>query len=583
MAHTAVDADRLRRDLVAIVGERRLSMRESDLASYGRDMWPRLLIGVRAGELPSERPHVVVWPESEREVAAIVRVARELAVPIVPYGGGSGVCGGTVPILGGITVDLKRMNELTAVDRDEMVVDVEAGMNGERFERELNRRGYTLGHFPSSIYCSTVGGWLACRAAGQMSTKYGKIEERVAGLSVVTGRGDVIHTDGPVRAERGPSWSQLLLGSEGTLGIITSARLRVAPNPELRVLRGFEVESVTHGVEAIRRVMQRGLRPAVVRLYDELDTFINHVPLFGGKRGDKTESHADPASLLAPVPLPAQGALPHIPPRELIAQAPTGGMIGRALGLLGGGDAARRLVKRLRRDAVSAALSRPRLINSLAAPLAERVSRRGCRLIIGLEGSRIRTGVESRLVFDELDRAGAVDQGEEPGRDWFEHRYAVSYRMSPTFRAGLFVDTMEVASTWERLMDLYRAVKQAIAQNAVVMAHFSHAYPEGCSIYFTFAARAEPVREARRAYDAVWRDGLAAASRAGGTISHHHGIGLLKGHAMAAEHREAMTILRALKGTFDPDGILNPGKLGLPATLGGDGAFDAQAEERAAP
>src|SRR5687768_9882999 len=117
MAHTAVDADRLRRDLVAIVGERRLSMRESDLASYGRDMWPRLLIGVRAGELPSERPHVVVWPESEREVAAIVRVARELAVPIVPYGGGSGVCGGTVPILGGITVDLKRMNELTAVDR----------------------------------------------------------------------------------------------------------------------------------------------------------------------------------------------------------------------------------------------------------------------------------------------------------------------------------------------------------------------------------------------------------------------------------------------------------------------------------
>ena len=584
MAHTAVDADRLRRELTAIVGERRLSMRESDLASYGRDMWPRLLIGVRAGELPAERPHVVVWPESEREVAAIVRVARELAVPIVPYGGGSGVCGGTVPILGGITVDLKRMNELTSVDRDEMIVDVEAGMNGERFERELNRRGYTLGHFPSSIYCSTVGGWLACRAAGQMSTKYGKIEERVAGLSVVTGRGDVVHTDGPVRAERGPNWTQLLLGSEGTLGIITSARLRVAPNPELRVLRGFEVDSVAHGVEAIRRVMQRGLRPAVVRLYDELDTFINHVPLFGGKRahddGGAGDRHA--TSLLAPVPAPGQGALPHIPPRELIDQAGSGGLIGRALGLFGGGDAARRLARRLRRDAVAAALARPRLINSLAAPLAERVSRRGCRLIIGLEGSRIRTGVEARLVFDELDRAGAVDQGEEPGRDWFEHRYAVSYRMSPTFRAGLFVDTMEVASTWERLMDLYRAVKQAIAQNAVVMAHFSHAYPEGCSIYFTFAARAEPVRDAQRAYDAIWRDGLAAASRAGGTISHHHGIGLLKSHAMAAEHREAMTLLRALKGTFDPDGILNPGKLGLPAALGGDGAADA-AEERAAP
>ncbi|HKE16394.1 MAG TPA: FAD-binding oxidoreductase [Kofleriaceae bacterium] len=582
MSRTAVDADRLRRELLPIVGERRMSQRESDLASYGRDMWPRLLIGVRAGELPPDRPTIVVWPESEREVAAIVRVARELGAPVVPYGGGSGVCGGAVPILGGITIDLKRMNELGALDRDEMVVNVEAGMNGERFERAINRRGYTLGHFPSSIYCSTVGGWLACRAAGQMSTKYGKVEDRVAGLTVVTGRGDVIHTDGPVRAERGPNWTQLLLGSEGTLGVITSARLRVAPSPELRVLRGFEVASVAQGVEAIRRVMQRGLRPAVVRLYDELDTFINHGPLFG-KRSDHAADvgpAADP--LLAPAPGAAQGALPHIPPREHDGPAPAG-LFGRALGLLGGGDAARRVASRLRRDAVAAALSRPRLINSLAAPLTERVSRRGCRLIIGLEGSRIRTGVEARLVFDELDRAGAIDRGEEPGRQWFEHRYAVSYRMSPTFRAGLFVDTMEVASTWERLMDLYRSVKQAIAQHAVVMAHFSHAYPEGCSIYFTFAARADPARDARRAYDAVWRDGLAAASRAGGTISHHHGIGLLKGQAMAAEHREAMTILRALKSTFDPDGILNPGKLGLPAAITHDEGEWAADEQAAAP
>jgi alkyldihydroxyacetonephosphate synthase len=583
VARFAVDADRLRRELVAIVGERRLSQRESDLASYGRDMWPRLLIGLRSGTLPPDRPHVVVWPESEREVAAIVRVARRLGVPVVPYGGGSGVCGGAVPILGGITIDLKRMNELSGIDRDEMTCDVEAGMNGERFERALNRRGYTLGHFPSSIYCSTVGGWLACRAAGQMSTKYGKIEDRVAGLTVVTGRGDVVHTDGPVRAERGPNWSQLLVGSEGTLGIITSARLRVSPTPELRVLRGFGLDSVAHGVEAIRRVMQRGLRPAVVRLYDELDTFISHSPLLGGKsdEGDGHRAAADRTAadhrMFAPVPGAAQGALPHIPPREQ-ARATGGGAIGRALGALGGGDAARRLGARLRRDAISAVLSRPRLINSLAGPLAERVSRHGCRMIVGLEGARIRTGVEARLVFDELERAGAVDQGEEPGRDWFEHRYAVSYRMSPTFRAGLFVDTMEVAATWERLMDLYRSVKHAIAQHAVVMAHFSHAYPEGCSIYFTFVARAEPVQAAQRAYDAIWQAGLAAASRAGGTISHHHGVGLLKGQAMAAEHREAMTLLRGLKASFDPDGILNPGKLGLPALL----EAEPEAEEEAA-
>ena len=568
MPPVALDPDRLRRELVPIVGERRLSMRASDLASYGRDMWPRLLIGLAAGRLPSELPHAVVWPESDREVAAVVRAARALGAPIIPYGGGSGVCGGTVPVLGGITIDLKRMAEIRSVDRDSLVCDVEAGINGERFERELNRRGTTLGHFPSSIYCSTVGGWLACRAAGQMSTKYGKIEDRVAGLTVVTGRGDIVHTDGPARALRGPDWTQLVVGSEGTLGVITSARLRVSPVPALRILRGFELESVAHGVEAIRRVMQRGLRPAVVRLYDEVDTFINHVPLFGKRRtggaGDESRDEREPLAL-APAPEAGGGALPEIPPRE-DRSAPAEGMFGRALSLLSPGAApARRLAGRLRAGAVNAVLSRPRLVNGLAGPLAEKVSRRGCRLIIGVEGSRIRTEVEARMVMGELERAGASDLGEEPGRHWLEHRYDVSYKMSPVFRSGLFVDTMEVAATWERLMDLYRAVRQAIAEHAVVMAHLSHAYPEGCSIYFTFFA---PLVDAERTYDTIWQAGMAAASRVGGTISHHHGVGILKGPAMQGEHREAMAILRALKATFDPDGIMNPGKLGLPPVLG---------------
>ena len=567
MPRVALDPDRLRRELIPIVGERRISQRPSDLASYGRDMWPRLLIGIAAGRLPDDLPHVVVWPESEREVAAVVRAARALGAPIIPYGGGSGVCGGTVPVLGGITIDLKRMAEIRSVNRDSLLCDVEAGANGERFERELNRRGTTLGHFPSSIYCSTVGGWLACRAAGQMSTKYGKIEDRVAGLTVVTGRGEIIHTDGPARAMRGPDWTQLVVGSEGTLGIITSARLRVSPTPELRILRGFELEDIAHGVEAIRRVMQRGLRPAVVRLYDEVDTFINHVPLFGRHRSGGSgggEEASDPLAR-APAPEAGGGALPEIPPRVDRGGADSG-LLSRTLSLLApGGAPARRLAGRLRSGAINAVLSRPRLVNGLAGPLAEKVSRRGCRLIIGIEGARIRTEVEARLVMGELERAGAIDLGEEPGRHWLEHRYDVSYKMSPVFRSGLFVDTMEVAATWERLMDLYRAVRQAIAEHAVVMAHLSHAYPEGCSIYFTFFA---PVAGAERTYDAIWQAGMAAASRVGGTISHHHGVGLLKGPAMFGEHREAMAILRALKASFDPDGIMNPGKLGLPAALG---------------
>src|SRR2546423_10196048 len=157
------DADRLLRDLEAIVGPRRASMRAVDLDVYARDMWPRALLAHRDGIAPVHRPHAVVWPENVREVVAVVKLARASGIPIVPYGGGSGVCGGAVPIRGGITIDLKRMTAVRGVSPDDLIVDVDAGVNGERFERELARRGYTFGNFPSSIYCSTVGGWLATR------------------------------------------------------------------------------------------------------------------------------------------------------------------------------------------------------------------------------------------------------------------------------------------------------------------------------------------------------------------------------------------------------------------------------------
>ncbi len=537
-----LDLDRLQRDLEVIFGPRRVSLRGTDLDTYSRDMWPRMLLAHRDGTPPAHRPHAIVWPEHVREVVAVVKYAREHKIPIVPYGGGSGVCGGAVPVLGGITIDTKRMQALRSVHHDELICDVEGGLSGERFERELARRGYTFGHFPSSIYCSTVGGWLATRAAGQLSTKYGKVEDRVAGLTVVTGRGEVIETDGPNRALRGPNWSQLLLGSEGTLGLITSARLRVSPAPQLRVFRGYEVDDVATGLAAIRRVLQKGLRPAVVRLYDEMDTLMN---AFGHKEA------VEETSAKAPRPAVATGALPAWPEPK----AKDDGFVDRLLALAKG--------RGFKQGAMHAALGNSSVVNKVFGVVAEKVARRGCRMIIGLEGSRIRTEVEAALTFSELESAGARDKGEDPGWAWLAHRYAVSYRMSPVFRDGAFVDTMEVASSWSQLADLYHSVREAIGRHAVVMAHFSHAYPDGCSIYFTFAGTADDTRGAERLYDAIWRDGLEATTRVGGTISHHHGVGLLKGPYMAGEHREAMAIFEAAKTSLDPDGIFNPGKMGL--------------------
>jgi alkyldihydroxyacetonephosphate synthase len=449
-----------------------------------------------------------------------------------------------VPIFGGITIDTKRMQQLRTVRDADLICDVEAGLSGERFERELVRRGYTFGHFPSSIYCSTVGGWLATRAAGQLSTKYGKVEDRVAGLTVVTGRGEVIETDGPNRALRGPNWTQLIVGTEGTVGIITSARLRVSPAPQLRVFRGYEVDDIAAGVEAIRRILQKGLRPSVIRLYDELDTLINAI----GHHEDAPAQN----DVHAPAPPIQTGALPAWPTPEPPQHH---GVLDRLMSLAKG--------KGLRGGAMNAALGRSEIVNKLFGTVAERIARRGCRLIIGLEGARIRTEVEAALTFAELETIGARDKGEDPGWAWLRHRYAVSYRMSPVFRDGAFVDTMEVASSWERLLDLYHSVRTAIGHHAVVMAHFSHAYADGCSIYFTFAGTAPDAASAERLYDTIWRDGLEAATRVGATISHHHGVGLLKAPFMAGEHREAMAIFEAAKQALDPDGVFNPGKMGL--------------------
>jgi alkyldihydroxyacetonephosphate synthase len=514
-----VDRDALRGALSGIVGEGRVSTREADLRTYARDMWPRLLLAVREGAVAEHPPDAVVWPETAEEVAAIVRLARSRHVPVVPYGAGSGVCGGAMPLHGGITVDLKRMDRILDIDDRDLVVEAECGINGERLERALAAKGLTLGHFPSSIYCSTLGGWLAARSGGQMSTRYGKIEDMVLGVTAVTGRGDILTTGRHGRVQAGPDWTQLLVGSEGTLAVLTSGRLRVRRAPAARHFRGFSFARIPAGLEAIRRVLQRGLRPAVIRLYDEFDSWMALRPHDKAK-----EAHAS-------------GALPGL--------APPASKKGLLRGLIGG------------------ALDRPRALNALVELGAQKLLRPGCLLIVGVEGAEPRARVEADVVFGELERAGGKDLGEGPGKDWFARRYSVSYNMSKVFESGAFVDTMEVASTWERLMDLYEGVRAALQRHAFVMAHFSHAYSEGCSIYFTFAGHAPTRHTAEAKYDALWRDGMLAATRAGGTISHHHGVGLLKGPYMAEEHRESMALLHALKQTLDPDGIMNPGKLGM--------------------
>jgi FAD/FMN-containing dehydrogenase len=166
--------------LAAVLRERNVdaSCEPADLWACSRDCWPRSLLWTKAAVAPHP-PDVVAWPADAEQVAAIVQLAAEQQVAVVPFGAGSGVCGGAVPVRGGIALDLKRLEGPLKIDLPARTVQVGAGMNGQRLEELLNAQGATLGHFPSSIYCSTVGGWLAARSAGQLSSRYGKIEDMV--------------------------------------------------------------------------------------------------------------------------------------------------------------------------------------------------------------------------------------------------------------------------------------------------------------------------------------------------------------------------------------------------------------------
>ena len=426
-------------------------------------------------------PAAVARPGSVAEVSAVARLCGEAGVPLTASGGRSGVCGAAVPVFGGIVLDTTSLSGLLGVDDDSLLVDVAAGTFGPTLEQELRSDyGLTIGHFPQSIDLATVGGWIACSGAGQYSTRYGKIEDIVAGLEVVLASGEVIRTGalagaGP-RSAQGPDLTQLFVGSEGTLGIVTAARLRahVLPRAEQRLAFGFD--SFGAGLEALRNTLRRGATPAVVRLYDEsesrrsfsLDTNL----LIGLDEGDP-------------------------------------GIVGAAMGVL----------------------------------------REQCAI------------------------GGASELRDDLVEQWLSHRNDVSALESVT-RAGIIVDTIEISAPWSALRAIYAetiARLNDLEGCIAASAHESHAYLDGACLYFTFAGRFPDPRDSSREeafYRAAWSAVMSVTHHYGGSISHHHGIGLVRGPYLAGALGGGFAVLETLKGALDPAGILNPGKLGLTSPFG---------------
>jgi alkyldihydroxyacetonephosphate synthase len=241
------------------------------LAEASRDWWPLAMVWALADQVGG-LGGAIARPADAAEVAEVIAACSDAGIPVTPVAGRSGVCGASVPVFGGVLLDTTRLDGIVGVDDASLTVEVLPGTFGDVYEDSLRERhGLTGGHLPQSIALSTVGGWLACRGAGQLSTRYGKIEDLVVGLEVALADGRVVRTGGAPRAAVGPDLTQLFVGCEGTLGVITRAWLRAFPLPAATRSAAYGFSSFEAGLDAMRRVLRRGATPAVFRLYDAVE------------------------------------------------------------------------------------------------------------------------------------------------------------------------------------------------------------------------------------------------------------------------------------------------------------------------
>lgn len=457
--------------LAGVLSEGAVSVDDRDLAAHARDLSASALIRERSGQTPAA-PEVVVRPADTDEVARLLAWADRERAPIVPFGGGSSVVRGISPG-GAVVVDLSRMASVLELDEKSRLVRVQAGIRGDALQASLAENGWMLGHQPQSMALSTVGGWIATRAAGQLSLGFGAIEDVVTAFDVVLPGGRVLRGRVHPRRSTGPGLEHLLMGSEGALGIVTEAVIRIVPALQQRADASFTFESMSAGVAACRAVAQSGTSPMLARLYDAEDTAIFW------RRLDQ----------------PPAGPL-------LVTSARDAGTLDRVAALVAA--------------------------------------------------------------------AGGEPAAESLTSYWWEHRNDAAEDFLHAMAGGGIlganpaIETIEVSATWSNLRDLYHSLKEGLKGEAdVVGCHLSHAYPEGACLYFTLASACGDDAAAGSRLDAWWEKAMATTLAAGGSISHHHGIGRTRARWIREELGDWYELLVALKRVIDPNGIMNPGVLGL--------------------
>ena len=253
--------------LVSALGSDKVASDGEALNARRYDQWAVKHLRDWRGEAVAA-PGWIVRPRSVEDVQTVVRLVNEHRVPLIPYGLGSGVCGGIEPTRDAILLDMGAMNRVRFIDSDDLLASFDAGLNGMEAEEAVAAQGLTIGHWPQSIAISSVGGWVSTRASGQFSTAYGNIEDIIHSIEAVLPTGELVTLGKAVRAAAGPDLRHLLMGAEGTMGVVTGVTLSLRAKPEQRGYSIFYADDMQAGFEAQRRIIRADWRPPVMRQYD---------------------------------------------------------------------------------------------------------------------------------------------------------------------------------------------------------------------------------------------------------------------------------------------------------------------------
>src|SRR5215211_5661913 len=492
----------LRAALEAAVGGEQVSTDPLDRVVHARGKCLRDRIRHRRGDL-GRLPDVVVRPGEDDEVTAVMRAALEADAVLIPFGGGTNISGSleapedeerTV-----ISVDMGLMDRLLEIDEEARLARVQAGVLGPRLEEQLNARGWTLGHFPDSFTHSTLGGWIATRSSGMQSDKYGDVADLTRAVRVVTPAG--ILTTRPVpHASTGPSVREMVLGSEGRLGIITEATVHVHRVPERRRILGYLFPSWSEALAAMREIAASEASPSVTRVSDSYETQFSFATRKDPSLLDRLKSKALSEYLERR--------------RDFDLEA----MCLSFIGYEGTKDhvaAQRKLVGRI-------------------------VSSHG-GLCVGKGPGELydQKKFDTPYIRDYLLDRGAPGDVSETSAPW-----------------------SALPTLYDNVMTAARGAFDELGVRGYIMCHLSHSYHSGACLYFTFAFKPSGQRDVLEEYDVVKGAIQQTFVDSGATLSHHHAVGTE--HARWLEQDisgPGVAMLRALFDGVDPGANLNPGKI----------------------